>query len=120
MFARIALALVFVACGLAQAESCNQPLGTALGKAQWNGWGNDPTQRRFQSAASADLTAKTVPGLKLKWAFGFPDATAAWSQPVVVGGRLFVGSQNGHLYPIDAKTGCTHWVSTASAAVRRM
>ena len=28
-----------------------------------------------------------MPKLSLKWAFGFPDATSAWSQPTVAGGR---------------------------------
>ena len=28
---------------------------------QWNGWGNDPTNARFQSAAAAGLTAKPCP-----------------------------------------------------------
>jgi hypothetical protein len=43
------------------------------------------------NAAQAGLTAEQVPRLSLKWAFGFPDTTSAWSQPTVVGGRLFVG-----------------------------
>ena len=39
---------------------------------QWNGWGADATQRRFQGAESARLTAAAAPRLALKWAFGFP------------------------------------------------
>jgi polyvinyl alcohol dehydrogenase (cytochrome) len=85
---------------------------------QWNGWGVGVTNTRFQPGAQARLAAADLPKLKLKWAFGFPDATAAWSQPVVVAGRLFVGSQNGHVYSLDAKTGCTYWDFTAGAAVR--
>ena len=42
-----------------------------------------PPTRRFQSAQQAGLTAEQVPRLSLKWAFGFPDATSAWSQPTV-------------------------------------
>jgi polyvinyl alcohol dehydrogenase (cytochrome) len=57
---------------------------------QWNGWGVGVTNTRFQPAAQERLAATDVPKLKLKWAFGFPDATAAWSQPVVVAVRLFV------------------------------
>src|SRR5262245_30376857 len=52
---------------------------------RWNGWGVGPTNTRFQPADQARLAAADVPKLKLKWAFGFPEATAAWSQPVVVG-----------------------------------
>ena len=59
-----------------------------------------------------------MPKLSLKWAFGFPDATSAWSQPTVAGGRLFVGSQNGTVYALDAKSGCIHWTFTAKSGVR--
>jgi polyvinyl alcohol dehydrogenase (cytochrome) len=84
----------------------------------WRGWSPDPTNTRFQSAQQAGLTAEDVPRLTLKWAFGFPDATSAWSQPTVSGGRLFVGSQNGTVYALDAKTGCVYWTFTAKGGVR--
>jgi polyvinyl alcohol dehydrogenase (cytochrome) len=94
------------------------PFPDAAGTPQWNGWGVGVTNTRFQPSDQARLAAADVPKLKLKWAFGFPDATSAWSQPVVVAGRLFVGSQNGYVYSLDAKTGCTYWVFSAAAAVR--
>jgi polyvinyl alcohol dehydrogenase (cytochrome) len=84
----------------------------------WNGWGASLENRREQSGAAAALNSALVPRLKLKWAFGFPDATSAWAQPTVVGGRLFVGSQNGSVYALDAKTGCIHWVFSADGGVR--
>jgi polyvinyl alcohol dehydrogenase (cytochrome) len=84
----------------------------------WAGWSPAPTNTRFQSAKEAGLTAENVPRLTLKWAFGFPDATSAWSQPTVSGGRLFVGSQNGTVYALDPKTGCVHWTFTAKSGVR--
>ena len=65
---------------------------------RWNGWGVDSSNSRFQPAEMAGLTADQLPKLKLKWAFGFPLAALAWSQPVVAGGRVFVGSQNGNVY----------------------
>jgi polyvinyl alcohol dehydrogenase (cytochrome) len=85
---------------------------------QWNGWGVDISNTRFQPAAQAGLTAEQVPKLTLKWAFGFPNGTSARAQPTIVGGRLFVGSQNGTVYALDAKTGCTIWEYRAAAAVR--
>jgi polyvinyl alcohol dehydrogenase (cytochrome) len=94
------------------------PMADPAGSPRWNGWGVDIANRRFQPAAQAKLAAADVPRLELKWAFGFPDATSAWSQPVVAAGRLFVGSQNGLVYSLDAKTGCTYWAFSASAAVR--
>jgi polyvinyl alcohol dehydrogenase (cytochrome) len=64
------------------------------------------------------MTADQVSRLSLKWAFGFPDATSAWSQPTVASGRLFVGSQNGTVYSLDAKTGCIYWTFSAKSGVR--
>jgi len=64
------------------------------------------------------MTAENVGTLSLKWAFGFPDATSAWSQPTVASGRVFVGSQNGTVYALDAKSGCISWTFTAKSGVR--
>ena len=74
--------------------------------------------RAFSPAADAGLTAADVPKLTLKWAFGFPDASVAWSQPTVAGGRVFVGSQNGTVYALDARTGCIRWTFAAQGGVR--
>ena len=57
----------------------------------------------------AQLAAQDVPRLKLKWAFGFPGANFAFAQPTVMGGRIFIGSQSGKVYSLDANTGCTYW-----------
>jgi polyvinyl alcohol dehydrogenase (cytochrome) len=84
----------------------------------WNGWGGDVRNTRHQSAAASGLTAGQVAKLELKWAFGFPDATSAWAPPTVVGGRVFVGSQNGTVYSLDAKTGCIDWFFSADGGVR--
>ena len=56
--------------------------------------------------------------LTLKWAFGFPSGSSAYAQPTVVGGRVFVGSDVGHVYSLDAETGCVHWSFEAQAGVR--
>ena len=86
--------------------------------AAWAGWSPSPTNARFQPRAQAGLAAADVRRLTLKWAFGFPDASSAWSQPTVVSGRLFVGSQNGTVYSLDAKTGCIRWTFAAGGGVR--
>ena len=88
------------------------------GGPSWNGWGTGVRNRRFQPADHAGLTADDVPRLRLKWAFGFPDASAAHTQPTVVGGRLFVASQRGEVWALDAATGCTHWSYAAQSSVR--
>jgi|GEM_PF-19147 len=84
----------------------------------WNGWGAGVENTRFQPAAQAELSAGAIPQLRMKWAFGFPDATVAWAQPAVAGGRVFVGSQNGTVYSLDAHTGCVYWTFSALGGVR--
>ena len=84
----------------------------------WNGWGVSGSNARFQDAAGAGLTAATVPRLTLRWAFGFPGDIAGDAQPTVSGGRVYVGSQSGNVYALDARSGCIHWFFQAASAVR--
>jgi polyvinyl alcohol dehydrogenase (cytochrome) len=95
----------------------NPPLRN-IGKADWNGWGNGLENNRFQSAAAAKLTAASVPHLKLKWAFGYPGGTSAFGQPTVVAGRVFVGTDTGYVYSLDAASGCIYWSYRAGTGVR--
>jgi polyvinyl alcohol dehydrogenase (cytochrome) len=71
--------------------------------------GNDNSKPVFQTEAAARLKASDVPRLKLKWAFGFPTGESSNSQPTVVAGRVFAGSDNGFIYSLDAATGCVYW-----------
>jgi polyvinyl alcohol dehydrogenase (cytochrome) len=84
----------------------------------WNGWGVDLGNTRFQPAFAAGLTAAQVPKLKLKWAFGFPNAGSMFGQPTVAGGRLYASSNTGMVYSLDAATGCVYWSFQAQAGVR--
>ena len=90
----------------------------ALTGPSWNGWGINAQNTRFQSSQAAGISAADVPKLKLKWAFGLPGVSASGSQISVVGNRVFVGSRNGLVYALDAKTGCLVWAVEADAAVR--
>lgn len=85
---------------------------------RWSGWGADLMNSRSQSAESAGLRGDDVPKLQLKWAFGFPNGSSAYGQPAVAGGRLFVGSDNGFVYSLDAATGCVYWSFEAKGGVR--
>ena len=98
--------------------STSVPLPDVASGPVWFGWGASATNTRFQSAANAGLTAADVPRLTLKWALGFTDATHAWAQPVVAGGRVFVGSHNGTVYSLDAASGCIRWTFAADGGVR--
>ncbi|HEX5230564.1 MAG TPA: PQQ-binding-like beta-propeller repeat protein [Bryobacteraceae bacterium] len=86
------------------------------GSGDWNGWGVNVSNARFQP--NPGLKAEDVPRLKLKWAFGFPDDTQAAAQPTIVGGRIFVGSNAGTVYSLDASTGCVYWSYDAGGIVR--
>jgi polyvinyl alcohol dehydrogenase (cytochrome) len=90
----------------------------ALGAKNWNGWGDNTNNTRFQDANSAGFTAAQASRLKVKWAFGFPGDLDANAQPTVVGGRVFVGSQGGTVYSLSADSGCVYWFFKAKGAVR--
>ena len=81
-------------------------------------WGIDPQNTRFQTIEHGGLDAGNAASLELQWAFAYPNAIQARSQPTVAGGTVFVGSQNGTVYALDAKTGCLRWTFRASAEVR--
>jgi polyvinyl alcohol dehydrogenase (cytochrome) len=82
------------------------------------GWSLTLEGTRFVDADRAGLTAQDVPKLELKWAFAFPGATRARSQPTVGAGAVFVGSQDGTVYALDFDTGCVRWTFQADAEVR--
>jgi polyvinyl alcohol dehydrogenase (cytochrome) len=85
---------------------------------QWNGWSPGAGNTRFQPGDQAGLLPEQVPHLRLKWAFGFPNSASARALPTVAGGRVFIGSQNGMVYSLDASSGCVYWSFQAAAAVR--
>lgn len=82
------------------------------------GWGNDLQNTRHVPVAQGGLVAADLPELKLAWAFAFPEAIRARSQPATAGGALFVGSHNGTVYALDQKTGCVRWAYQNNAEVR--
>ena len=87
------------------------------GAPQWNGWGADGFNTRYQPAEQAGISADQVSNLKVKWVFGLPMDFRA-SQPTVAGGRVFIGSVKGWAYSLDAKTGCLYWAARTSGGVR--
>jgi len=96
----------------------NQPLSDPAAGPEWNGWGVDATNARSQVEGSALLLADHVPNLKLKWAFGYPGGISAWGQPTVASGRVFVGSDTGYVYSLDADSGCVYWSYKTKAGIR--
>ncbi len=98
------------------AASLAAGMGARLGNASWNGWGGTPSGSRFTE--NGGIRAADVPKLRLAWAFGFPKALSARTQPAVVGDWLFTASETGEVFALDAKTGCTRWTYQAKAGVR--
>jgi polyvinyl alcohol dehydrogenase (cytochrome) len=96
----------------------NPPLVDPSAAPSWNGWSDDRGNTRFATAKSAGLTARDVPQLKLKWAFGFPNGDTAFGQPTIAGGRVYIGSDIGYVYSLDAATGCVYWSFHAKSGVR--
>jgi polyvinyl alcohol dehydrogenase (cytochrome) len=96
----------------------NPELANPISAPQWNGWSSDAANHRFQAAAAAGISAENVPQLKLKWAFGYPAGVSANAQPSVVSGRVFVGSDNGFFYSLNAKSGCVYWSFEAGSTIR--
>jgi len=83
-----------------------------------SGWGLQPTNTRVLPESVAGLSKADVANLTLKWAFAFPGANRARSQPTLAGGAIYVGSHNGLVYALDQETGCVRWAYESAAEVR--
>ena len=112
------------------------PAVANLSAPSWNGWSPDMTKNnRYQPGKVAGglgpkesgatdalrrhgFSPAAVARLELKWAFGLPFTSSAYGQPTVVDGRIFIGSDSGYLYSLDAATGCVHWSFQAQAGLR--
>jgi polyvinyl alcohol dehydrogenase (cytochrome) len=84
----------------------------------WNGWSPDDRNTRYQPEKAGGLMAGQLTSLKVKWAFGFPNTVTAYGQPTVAEGRVYVGSNDGTIYALDAASGCIYWMYQAKAMVR--
>ena len=98
--------------------SSNPPIKDLTSSPGWNGWSPDLLNTRFQSAKAANISAASVARLQLKWAFGLPAASSAYTEPTLVDGRIFISSDSGFIYSIEAATGCVNWSFQAQAGIR--
>lgn len=107
----VAAAIVGVCLAAPHAQAA---AGAATG--DWPMWQHDIAGSR-SNPDETTITPTRVGGLALKWAFAFPGADAASSQPAVVGDTLYVGGRDGYFYALDARTGRQKWrFDTASAS----
>jgi len=91
----------------------NQPIPSRT-----TAWGVDAHNARSVPAEDALLSKSEVKNLTLDWSFVFADSIKVRSQPVVVGGVLFVGGQDGTVFALDAGSGCVFWTFQAAAEIR--
>lgn len=84
----------------------------------YTNWGLTDEGTHALPTEVAGIDRANVGTLKLKWAFGFPNANRVRSQPAVGGGAIFVGSHGGTVYALDRGTGCVRWSYEAGAEVR--
>lgn len=82
------------------------------------GWGFDGRNTHFIPGDTAKLPLEDVPKLKVKWTFAYPSSVRARSRPTFAYGALYIGSQNGIVYALDAKSGCIRWTFGTTAEVR--
>ncbi|MGA9885593.1 MAG: PQQ-binding-like beta-propeller repeat protein [Candidatus Acidiferrales bacterium] len=98
------------------ANMCTNPgAPISLGGSQWNGWGHDVENSRYQP--DPGFSASDIPRLKVKWVFAYPGPLVG-SQPTVVGGRVFVATTTGLIYALNAQTGCTYWTYHTESEIR--
>lgn len=85
-----------------------------LGPGAWNGWSPDAANTRYQ--AQPGLKAADVPRLKVKWTFAYVGSKNA--QVTAIGDRLFLASNGGKVYSLNARSGCVYWRYDAKGGVR--
>jgi polyvinyl alcohol dehydrogenase (cytochrome) len=104
------------AANVAEPNACVKPAKpVSAGPADWNGWGVDVVNSRFQPHPG--FTASDLMRLKVKWAYGYR-GSYVYGQPTVVGDRVFGTSSTGRVYSLDARSGCTYWTYDAETAAR--
>ncbi len=96
----------------------NPPMTDPAKGPAWNGFGLNVRNTRYQPDPGQKLNAGSIGQLKLKWAFGLPGSSSAYSQPTMVSGRVFIGTDTGTIYALDALSGCVYWSYQARSGVR--
>ena len=92
------------------ANACPESASLSKGKTTgWTTWGVTPENWRYQK--DGGLPSQALAHLELKWAYGAAGVKFMRSQPVVYQGRVYLGTDDGTVSALDAKTGCTFWSS---------
>jgi outer membrane protein assembly factor BamB len=98
---------------------CFIAVSTTAQSQEWYTYRHDAQRTGLQSTTSALSNPANVANLQCAWSFP-PDGVcgntpkqsakgAFYSSPIVVNGTVFAGSQDGHLYALEATSGAQKW-----------
>ncbi len=82
------------------------------------GWGGDLSSTGFIDESIAGISKDDLPGLSLKWAFGFDGGTVTRTKPAVVDNHIIFGTQFAEVYCVNMETGCVAWMAEAHSMIR--
>jgi outer membrane protein assembly factor BamB len=82
--------------------------------ANWRQAAFDPAHTAFNRVETI-LSPSNVKNLTQAWAAPVGTFTL-YASPVVSGGKVFIGGDDGHMYALDAATGATLWVGPTQAS----
>jgi outer membrane protein assembly factor BamB len=86
-----------------------------LVRTDWREFGFIPVGGRFNPYENT-LNVSSVPGLQELWSF--TSGSGVFSSPAVVNGVVYVGSDDGNLYALNASTGAKRWSFASGGLVR--
>jgi len=117
LIALLSFMAVLPVCAETPFKLCKQALTSPLDI--WSsGWSREYTQQRFYDEQQTGLTAADLPTLEVAWAFAFEDAIQPRSLPAITDKAIFVGSEEGAIFALDAQTGCGYWRFQAQDQIR--
>ena len=79
-------------------------------------WGFDAGNSRWQR--DTHINAGNVGQLRLKWAFGVPNASTMRSQPAVSADTIYLPTVAGALFALHRDSGCIRWTYRAESPLR--
>ena len=83
-----------------------------------SGWGGNMQSTGYVDVDTGGVSKANLQELELAWAFAFPGASQARSQPAVLDDVLYFGGAEGSITALDASTGCIYWRKDTAASVR--
>jgi polyvinyl alcohol dehydrogenase (cytochrome) len=88
--------------------------GMRASRESWTTWGGNVRNTR----AGTPATRAASDSLVLRWALWLGEVSNARSQATVLDGRVYVTSEGGSVWALDAERGCQWWRTAVGAPVR--